>query len=150
MVGGSFSHLWALAREWFLSLISWSMLLLPLALTLLAPAQWSQSEFTFMSAVCAGGCCRVFNLFLFLFFKVRAYSSILASLHWLHVSFRGHLKVLFFVFRALHGFASSHLSDLFIPYILQIHPVPLTVCFCLSLRLDWSLEVTPVLNCPTT
>ena len=43
-------------------------------------------------------------------------TPILASLHWLPVRFRIHLKILLFAFKALNGLAPPYLSELLKPY----------------------------------
>ena len=44
-------------------------------------------------------------------------TSVVASLHWLPVKARGDFKVLLLTFKALHGLAPTHLSDLVLSYI---------------------------------
>ena len=41
----------------------------------------------------------------------------LASLHWLPVKARADFKVSLLTYKALHGLAPTHLSDLVLPYI---------------------------------
>lgn len=48
--------------------------------------------------------------------KFEHISPVLASLHWLPISFRIHFKILLFAFKALHGLAPSYLSELLQPY----------------------------------
>uniref|UniRef100_A0A8C6KQ30 Reverse transcriptase domain-containing protein n=1 Tax=Nothobranchius furzeri TaxID=105023 RepID=A0A8C6KQ30_NOTFU len=48
--------------------------------------------------------------------KFEHISPVLASLHWLPISFRIHFKILLFAFKGLHGLAPSYLSDLIQPY----------------------------------
>ncbi len=43
-------------------------------------------------------------------------TPIFSSLHWLPIKFRIRFKVLVFTYRALHGQAPAHISDLLHPY----------------------------------
>ena len=43
-------------------------------------------------------------------------TPILASLHWLPITFRSDFKVLLLTYKALHGLSPSYLKDLIIPY----------------------------------
>uniref|UniRef100_A0A3P9D180 Uncharacterized protein n=1 Tax=Maylandia zebra TaxID=106582 RepID=A0A3P9D180_9CICH len=48
--------------------------------------------------------------------KFEHISPVLASRHWLPISFRIHFKILLFTFKTLHGLAPSYLSELLQPY----------------------------------
>ena len=43
-------------------------------------------------------------------------TPVLASLHWLPVSFRIDFKILLMTFKAVHGLSPSYISDLLVPY----------------------------------
>ena len=44
-------------------------------------------------------------------------TPVLVSLHWLPLKERADFKVLLLTYKALHGLAPTHLSDLVLPYI---------------------------------
>ena len=46
-------------------------------------------------------------------------TPILASLHWLPITFRSDFKLLLLTYKALHGLSPSYLKDLIIPYSLS-------------------------------